>query len=100
MCICKKGMERLQKMGVISLAVKGRDYCKVKVILPEFKKEEVAFVVEQGNPLIPFYKNNGERKVSQCIICGKEFIKIGNTMTCGTNCSRENRKRNTQKKTA
>lgn len=99
-CICKKGMERLQKMGVISLAVKGRDYCEVKVILPEFKKEEVAFVVEQGNPLIPFYKNNGERKVSQCIICGKEFIKIGNTMTCGTNCSRENRKRNTQKKTA
>lgn len=99
-CICKNGIMRLQKMGVITVEVVKRKYYEIKVHIPDFETQEKAFTVNQRNPLISFYKNNGERKVEQCVICGRDFIKIGNTITCSENCSRENRKRNSRKNSA
>lgn len=93
-CICKNGLMRLQKMGVISVETVKRKHYEIKVHVPEFETQKTAFTVNQRNPLVGFYKHNGKRKVGECIICGKEFIKVGNSITCGENCRRENRKRN------
>lgn len=99
-CICKNGIMRLQKMGVITVEVVKRKHYEIEVHIPDFETQKKAFTANQRNPLISFYKNNGERKVEQCVICGRDFIKIGNTITCGENCSRENRKRNSRKNSA
>ena len=99
-CICKNGLLRLQKMGVISVESVQRKYYEIQVLIPEFDTRNVAFTVDQWNPLVGFYKNNGERRVEECVICGEEFIKIGNKITCSENCSRENRKRNNSKYSA
>lgn len=96
--VCKKGIVRLQNMGVISISENTRDkYYELDVHAPKLEKEEIAFSVEQNNPLVDFYKYNGERKIGKCVVCGKEFIKVRNSVTCGENCSRENRKRNNSK---
>ena len=47
-----------------------------------------------------FYEYNGERKIMECVICGKKFVKERNKVTCNDNCSRENRKRNKRKSLA
>lgn len=99
-CICKKGLIRLQKMGAISLQTVARKYYEIKVSVPEFEKQDVAFSVNQKNPLVDFYKYNGERKIESCAICGKEFIKVRNAITCGDICSQENRKRSNSKYSA
>ena len=99
-CICKNGLMRLQKMGVISVKTVKRKYHEIEVLAPEFETQNTAFSVKQWNPLVEFYKYNGERKIGECVICGKEFIKAGNMVTCGENCSRENRKRNKRKYSA
>lgn len=99
-CICKNGLMRLQKMGVISIGVEKRKHYEIEVHVPEFETYNIAFSISQKNPLVEFYKHNGERKIGECVICGKEFIKVGNMVTCGENCSRENRKRNKRKYSA
>lgn len=99
-CICKNGLNRLQDMGVISVETVKRKHYEIEIHVPEFETQKKAFTVDQKNPLVSFYKNNGERKVEKCVICGKEFIKVGNTVTCSENCSRENRKRNNRKYSA
>ena len=99
-CICKKGLIRLQKMGVISLQTVARKYHEIEVCVPKIEKQDIAFSVRQKNPLVDFYKYNGERKIGRCVICGKEFIKIRNAITCGDTCSRENRKRNSNRYSA
>ena len=99
-CVCRKGLKRLKSMGVISINSVGRKYYDVEVKVPKFETQEKAFEVRQKNPLISFYKNNGERKIESCVICGKEFIKIGNAITCSSSCSSENRKRNNKKYSA
>lgn len=99
-CICKKGLIRLQKMGVILLQTVARKYHEIEVCVPEFERQDAAFSVMQWNPLVDFYKYNGERKIGRCVICGKEFIKIRNAITCGDMCSRENRKRNNNRYSA
>ena len=99
-CICKKGLIRLQKMGVISLQTVARKYYEIEVCVPKIEKQDIAFPVRQKNPLVDFYKYNGERKIGRCVICGKEFIKIRNAITCGDMCSRENRKRNNNRYSA
>jgi len=99
-CICKNGLMRLQKMGVISVKTVKRKYNEIEVLAPEFETQNTAFSVKQWNPLVEFYKYNGERKIGECVICGKEFIKAGNMVTCGENCSRENRRRNKRKYSA
>ncbi|MCM1237364.1 MAG: hypothetical protein NC489_45440 [Ruminococcus flavefaciens] len=99
-CICKKGLVRLQEMGVISLQTVARKYHEIEVFVPKIEKQDAAFSVKQRNPLVDFYKYNGERKIESCVICGKEFIKVRNTITCGDICSKENRKRNNSKYSA
>ncbi len=99
-CICKNGLMRLQKLGVISIETVKRKYYEIEVHIPEFETKNAAFKVSQRNPLVDFYKFNGERKIEKCVVCGREFIKVGNTLTCGENCSRENRKRNNSKYSA
>lgn len=99
-CICKNGLKRLQKMGLISIETVKHKYYEIEVHMPEFETKNVAFMVNQRNPLVSFYKYNEERKIEKCVVCGREFIKVGNTMTCSDNCSRENRKRNNSKYSA
>lgn len=99
-CICKKGLIRLQKMGAISLQTVAHKYHEIEVCVPKIEKQGIAFSVNQKNPLVDFYKYNGERKIERCVICGKEFIKVRNAITCGDICSKENRKRNNSKYSA
>lgn len=99
-CICKKGLIRLQKMGVISLQTVAGKYYEIEVCVPEFEKQDVAFSANQKNSLVDFYKYNGERKIESCAVCGKEFIKVRNAITCGDICSQENRKRSNSKHSA
>lgn len=94
-CICKKGLIRLQKMGAISLQTFPRKYYEIEVCVPKVEKQEVAFSVMQRNPIPEFYEYNGERKVERCVICNKKFVKIKNMATCSNAiCRSEYRKRN------
>lgn len=99
-CICKKGLIRLQKMGVILLQTFAYKYHEIEVCVPEVEKQVIAFSVTQWNPIPEFYEYNEERKVERCIICGKKFVKVKNMITCGDMCSNENRKRNNNKYSA
>lgn len=99
-CVCRKGLVRLEKRKYISLAAVSRDYYEIEVNAPKFDVLNPAYDVIQRNPLIDFYKNNGERKIGKCVICGREFIKVGSAITCSDNCSRENRRRNNSKYSA
>lgn len=99
-CVCRNGLMRLQKMGVISVEVTKRKYFDVMVHVPEFQERAVAFTANQWNPVPEFYEYNGERKIVKCVICGKKFVKERNKVTCSENCSKENRRRNNRKFTA
>lgn len=99
-CICKKGLIRLQKMGVISIQTVARKYHEIEVCVPEVEEQDIAFSVTQKNPISEFYEYNGERKVERCVICGKKFVKVKNMITCGDMCSKENRKRSNNKYSA
>lgn len=99
-CICKKGLNRLQKMGVISLRTVARKYYEIEVCVPEVEEQDIAFSVTQKNPIPEFYEYNKERKVERCVICGKKFVKVKNMVTCGDMCSKENRKRSNNKYSA
>lgn len=98
--ICRRGLARLEKRKYISLATVSRNYYEIEVNVPKYDVLNLAYEVIQRNPLIDFYKYNGERKVRQCVICGREFIKAGSAITCSDNCSSENRKRNNSKYSA
>lgn len=99
-CICRKGLVRLEKRKYISLETVSHTYYEIEVNVPKFDVLNPAYDVIQKNPLIDFYKNNGERKISKCVICRREFIKAGSSITCSDNCSRENRRRNNSKYSA
>ena len=88
---------RLRKLGVISVEEEKRKHYEIEVHVPKFEKLTEALSVKKKNPLIDFYKYNGERKVEKCVVCGDEFIKMGNKITCCDSCSAENRRRNNQK---
>ena len=99
-CICKKGLTRLQKMGVISLQTVAHKYHEIEVCVPEFERQDSVFSVMQWNPIPEFYEYNGERKVERCVICGRKFVKVKNMITCGDMCGKENRKRSNNKYSA
>ena len=99
-CICRKGLIRLQKMGTISIQTAVRKYHEIEVCVPEVEKQDIAFSVIQWNPIPEFYEYNGERKVERCVVCGKKFVKVKNMITCSDMCSKENRKRNNNKYSA
>lgn len=89
-CICKNGLGRLKEIGVITMNTVVRKYYEISVNMPKVSDETIVFSVKQKNPLIAFYKNNSERKIAVCEICGKDFIKSGNTLTCSSvDCKRE-----------
>lgn len=89
-CVCKNGLKRLEKIGAIFLDTVKGNYYEVTVNSPKISDDKVAFEVTQRNPLVAFYKNNEERKVVPCEICGKDFIKYGNTKVCpSANCRKE-----------
>ena len=97
-CICKKGLIRLQKTGAISLQTIARKYHEIEVHVPEVENQDIAFSVMQRNPIPEFYEYNEERKVERCVICGKKFVKVKNMVTCSNAiCRSEYRKRNNSK---
>lgn len=99
-CICRKGLIRLQKMGAISVQTAVRKYHEVEVCVPEVEKQDIAFSVTQWNPIPEFYEYNRERKDERCVVGGKKFVKVKNMITCSDMCSKENRKRNNNKYSA
>ncbi|MDE5830755.1 MAG: hypothetical protein K2H53_03655, partial [Clostridia bacterium] len=100
-CICRKGLVRLQKMGIVSIQTVARKYHEIEVFVPKDKKQDIAFSVTQWNPIPEFYEYNGERKVERCVICNKKFVKIKNMATCSNAvCRSEYRKRNATKYSA
>lgn len=100
-CICKNGLMRLQKKGVISVEIVKRKYYEIEVCVPEIKKQDIAFSVMQWNPIPEFYEYNREKKVERCVICGKKFVKVKNMATCSnTICRSEYRKRETKRYSA
>lgn len=97
-CICRKGLVRLQKMGVVSIQTVARKYHDIEVFAPKVEKQDIAFSVTQRNPIPEFYEYNEERKVERCVICNKKFVKIKNMATCSNAiCRSEYRKRNVDK---
>lgn len=97
-CICRKGLVRLQKMGVVSIQTVARKYHDIEVFAPKVEKQDIAFSVTQRNPIPEFYEYNEERKVERCVICNKKFVKIKNMATCSNAiCRSEYRKRNADK---
>ena len=83
-CICRNGLQRLKELGVINIDTVVRKYHTISVNVPKIADETIAFNVQQKNPMVAFYKNNGERKIAVCEICGKDFIKRGNSLTCNS----------------
>lgn len=89
-CVCRNGMKRLEEMGVITIDTVVRKYHNVSVNMPEVSYGTIAFSVGLDNPLIALYKYTGKRKIALCEICGKDFIKQGNTLTCHSKvCKKE-----------
>lgn len=98
--VCKTGLVRLQKKGIISIDTLKRKHYEIEINIPNFENQETAFAVSQWNPIPEFYEYNKEKKIERCVICGKKFVKVRNMVTCSDNCSRENRKRNSSKYSA
>ena len=88
--IAKKGIARLAKIGAISTE-QNADYIEIQL---EYQPEEKTLAYEipyKAKKLLPyFYRYNGKKKVCDCIICQKPYIKWGNALTCSESCSREN----------
>lgn len=89
-CICKNGLNRLEQMGAISVNIVKRKHYEILVKVPKFLDNSPVFYIEQRNPLVAFYKNNKERKIASCEICGRDFIKHKNAKTClSVRCQKE-----------
>ena len=100
-CICKKSLSRLQKMGVISMQTVAHKYYEIEVLMPKAEKQDIVFSVTQKNPIPEFYEYKKEKTVKQCIICGKKFVKVKNMATCSNAlCRNEYKKRNSSKRSA
>ena len=89
-CIAKKGIKRLENMGVISITVHGKDM-EIIVNCPAFDETKSVYEIEnkQKNPIIPFYEHNKERVIAECPYCHNKYIKVGNMKTCQSTTCRE-----------
>lgn len=89
-CIAKKGIKRLENMGVISITVHGKDM-EIIVNRPDFDETKSVYEIEskQRNPIIPFYEHNKERVITECPYCHNKYIKVGNMKTCQNVTCRE-----------
>jgi hypothetical protein len=85
--ITKRGIARLEKMGIVTCEdVSNRygKYKKITVNMPDEEKAVCLFTVNGGNPLIELYRYTKERKIKKCKVCSCYFIAIGNQKTCGS----------------
>lgn len=88
--IAKKGIKRLQNMGVLSIIMHGKDM-EIVVNAPEVNEPKIAYGIEgtQKNPIVSFYEHNKERMIAECPYCHKKYIKVGNMKTCQNTVCRE-----------
>lgn len=84
-------IERFNEEGL--LKIKKDRAVTVISLVDVFNQDDVAFTVNNvWKPLISLAKHEG-KTVSNCVICGGEFIKVGKAITCSEKCSVENKKR-------
>lgn len=88
--VANKGLERLAKKGLIKIE-ECKDHFKI-YLQPKFdlaleRDGKSLFDVGGANPIYYYYMYTGERKISNCAICGRPFLVVGNTKTCGDRCS-------------
>lgn len=87
-------IKRLVTSGLITVTIENR---KTKISLVKTFDGETAFTVENiWNPMFSLEKYEG-KAIGLCKICGEEFIKVGNAVTCSKRCATENKKRNKKK---
>lgn len=87
-------IKRLQESNLITIISENK---KTKISLVNICNDEVLFKVDDiWNPMLYLAKYEGN-VISNCKICGREFVKEGNTVTCSKRCSEENKKQNKKK---
>ena len=87
-------IKRLEVSGLITVI---KENNKTKISLVNIFDDDIVFVVDDiWNPMFYLAKYEG-KAIDNCKICGKEFIKVGNAVTCSKRCSQENKKRNKKK---
>ena len=99
--VCKKGMSRLEKKGLIDkkkVTNQYGTYILIHVKMPTLFEETVVFEVSGGNPLILFYKNNKEKVIKSCVVCGKEFVADKNLKTCNSQLCKKKLEKDTKDK--
>lgn len=96
--IADKGLKRFSNKELIVIK-NCKKHDKVYLQLPEPKENgEIAFTVENKNPMIDFYLYTNDVAVKECVICHRLFpVADGNVKTCSTRCSRINELRNKNK---
>ena len=93
--VAKKGLLRLEDRGLIRVEETAW-YSKVYPLFEseigkdESENDEVAFIVEESNPMINYFEYTEERVIKECEWCNKKYImKPGNYKTCSSKCSRK-----------
>lgn len=85
-------LNRLQEHGLVSVQLEGK---KTIITLPNEQEGEGVFKAYVNNPLLYLAKHEG-KALEECLICGKEFIKIKNNKTCSEKHAIEAAKRTKQ----
>lgn len=82
--------ERLNQSSDVDIEDnKDGKYYKIKFDIPEGDSKIKIEVGNIFNSMVYYKAYKDKKPISRCILCGKEFIKIGNAKTCGENCSNE-----------
>lgn len=81
---------RLKESGDIEIIdnEKGK-YYKIKFDIPETESDILITVGNVYNSMIYYDSYVKGKPVDRCKLCGKEFIKVKNTKTCGEECSKK-----------
>ena len=74
-CICRKGLVRLQKLGIVSIQTVARKYHEIEVFAPKVEKQDIVFSVTQWNPIPEFYEYNGEKKLRSALYVIKNLLR-------------------------
>ena len=60
---------------------------KIKSDIEEEDNSEILFTVQDiYNPMIYLQAYNDDKELSECVVCGKHFIKDRNKKTCSNKC--------------
>ena len=84
-------IKRLANDGLITLT---NDKNKTTIQLVTLNHDEIAFKVENVWRAMFYLDKHKGKVVGVCEICGDEYIKKGNTKTCGDKCKKELERRN------